>query len=97
MQVVDLCELYNLWSSNERETMTTMQDVDRRLTVVETRLENLATKSDLAAFDSRMGTFATKTDLAEFETRLVKWMIGVLIGATVAASSVAVLVQSLIS
>ena len=76
--------------------MTTMQDVDRRLTVVETRLENLATKSDLAALDSRMGTFATKTDLAELETRLVKWMIGVLIGATVAASSVAVLVQSLI-
>ena len=73
--------------------MTTMQDVDRRLTVVETRLENLATKSDLAALDSRMGTFATKTDLAELETRLVKWMIG----ATVAASSVAVLVQSLIS
>ena len=111
--------------------MTTPQEVDRRLTVVETRFENLATKSDLAAMDSRidtfatktksdfaalesrmdtfatksdfaalesrMDTFATKTDLAELETRLVKWMIGVLIGATVAASSVAVLVQSLIS
>ena len=97
--------------------MTTLQDVDRRVTVIEAGLENLATSRDFVALTGRMSnleermsgmearmsgmearieTSATKADLAELETRLVKWMVGVLIGATVAASSVAVLVQSLI-
>ena len=110
-----------------RFELTTLQDVDRRVTVIEAGLENLATKddltvletrlsrletrmestatkADLAELDSRMSRLetriessATKADLAELETRLVKWMVGVLIGATVGASSIAVLVQSLIS
>ena len=91
--------------------MTTLQEVDTRLIVVETKLESLATKTDLsemnerfsarisaleARMEARMDSFATKADLAELETRLVKWLVGVLIGSTVAASSIAVLVQTLI-
>ncbi len=99
--------------------MTTLQDVDRRLTVVETGLQNVATKTDIAALEGRMDTFATKadlavlearisaldarvdatatkSDLAELETRLVKWLVGILIGSTAAASTIAVLVQTLI-
>lgn len=94
--------------------MTTLQEVDTRLTVVETILGSLATKSDLSemnerfsarfsalearmeAQEARMDSVATKTDLAELETRLVKWLVGVLIGSTAAASSIAVLVQTLV-
>ena len=60
--------------------MDTVHNLDKRLTAVETRLDSLA----------------TKTDLAQLETRLTRWMIAMLIGATVAASSIAVLVQTLI-
>ena len=47
-------------------------------------LQNYATKSDLRA------------EIAELETRLTRWMIGVLIGSTVAASAIATLIQTLI-
>ena len=39
--------------------------------------------------------YATKVDLAELETRLTRWMIGQMIAAIVAASSIALLVQRL--
>lgn len=60
--------------------METVHDIDKRLTAVETRLDSLA----------------TKTDLAHVETRLTRWMIAMLLGSTVAASSIAVLIQTLI-
>ena len=62
------------------------RSVDERLTRIETRLDR---------FDGRFANFATKADLAELETRLTKWMIGLMVGATVAASSIAVLTQRL--
>jgi hypothetical protein len=34
--------------------------------------------------------------VAELETRLTRWMIGLLIGSTVAASAIAMLIQTLI-
>ena len=40
---------------------------------------------------------ATKTDLAELETRLIKWMVGLMVGSVIAASSVALLVQRLLA
>ena len=40
--------------------------------------------------------FATKADLANLETRLIKWMVGLMISAVVAASAVAVMVQNII-
>ena len=62
------------------------RSVDERLTRIETRLDG---------FDGRFAKFATKADLAELETRLTKWMVGLMVGATVAASSIAVLTQRL--
>ncbi len=40
--------------------------------------------------------YATKSDLSELETRLIKWMVGQMIAAIIAASSIALLVQRLI-
>ena len=62
------------------------RSVDERLTRIETRL---------VGFEDRLGIYATKADLAELETRLIKWMIGLMVGAIVAASSIAVLTQRL--
>ena len=62
------------------------RSVDERLTRIETRLEG---------FDERFANFASKADLAELETRLTKWMVGLMVGAIAAASSIAVLTQRL--
>ena len=74
--------------STKGDRMTTLtnewaRSVDERLTRIETRLEG---------FDER---FANKADLAELETRLIKWMVGLMVGSVVAASSIAVLTQRL--
>ena len=37
--------------------------------------------------------YATKADLSALETRLIKWMVGQMIAAIVAASSIALLIQ----
>ena len=62
------------------------RSIDERLTRIETRLDR---------FEGRLGHLATKADFAELETRLIKWMVGLLVGAIVAASSIAVLTQML--
>ena len=62
------------------------RSVDERLTRIETRLDGL---------EVRLANFSTNADLAELETRLIKWMVGLMVGATVAASSIAVLTQRL--
>ncbi len=67
--------------------MENVHAIDNRLTAVETRLDSLATKTDLAHLETR---------IAQVETRLTRWMIAMLIGSTVAASSIAVLIQTLI-
>lgn len=54
-----------------------MATVEQRVSYIEGRLESLATKADLA----------------KLETRLVKWMIGMMGGSIVAASSIALLIQ----
>ena len=40
--------------------------------------------------------YATKEDLAKLETRLIKWIVGQMIAAIVAASAVAVVVQQIL-
>ena len=62
------------------------RSVDERLTRIETRLDG---------FEERFANFVSKADLAELETRLIKWMVGLMVGAIVAASSIAVLTQRL--
>ena len=50
------------------------------------------TKED---FRYEMQHYATKEDLAQLEARLVKWMVGLMVGATVAATGFAVLIERL--
>ena len=40
--------------------------------------------------------YATKEDLAKLETRLIKWIVGQMIAAIVAASAVAVVIQQIL-
>ena len=55
--------------------------------------ESPITRTDLRA---ELGHYATKEDLASLETRLVKWIVGQMLAAIVAASSVAVFVQKFV-
>ena len=68
--------------------------VEGRLSRIETRLEGFDRRLD--DLDRRLAYFATKADLANVETRLIKWMVGLMVGSIVAASSIAVLVERLV-
>ena len=46
-------------------------------------------------FHREMQHYATKADLAAMETRLVKWMVGMMVGAIIAATAFATLVERL--
>ncbi len=50
-------------------------------------LRHYATKADLTQLDVR---------LAQMETRLTRWMVGMMIGAIVAASSVSLVIQRIL-
>ena len=41
--------------------------------------------------------YATKEDLAQVGTRLIKWMVGLMVGSVAVASSIAILVERLVS
>ena len=51
------------------------------------RMDSLATKEDVQA---------VRTDLYRLETRLIKWMVGSVIAATIAAGSIAGVVTAVI-
>ena len=56
--------------------------------------ETPATKGDIAALRDELRTYyASKADLAELKSDLVKWMIGLMIGAAAAATGFAVLIE----
>ena len=80
-----------------------MTTVDQSITRSDLRdeLRHYATKSDLR---DELRHYATKTDLAQLraemsgmETRLVKWMIGVMFGGAALASSLALVLERLLS
>ena len=80
--------------------MTTAND-DIRERV--SRMEGLATREDVqtvrtevAAIQAVIPTLATKEDLYRLETRLIKWMVGSVIAATIAAGSIAGVVTAII-
>lgn len=56
--------------------------------------EHPITRSELR---EELQHYATKADLANLETRLIKWMVGQLVAAIMIASSIAVLIQRLLS
>ena len=47
----------------------------------------------LARIEARLDWFATKEDLAQLETRLVKWMVGLMLGAAMVATALATLIE----
>jgi hypothetical protein len=55
----------------------------------------MSVEERLVRIETRLDGFATKEDLANLETRLIKWMVGLMVGSIVAASSIAVLVERL--
>ena len=58
-----------------------------------TTAEHPVTRTELR---EELRHYATKTDLTNLETRLIKWMVGMMVSAVVAASAVAVTVQNII-
>lgn len=58
-----------------------------------TTAEHPVTRTELR---EELRHYATKADLANLETRLIKWMVGLMVSAVVAASAVAVVIQNII-
>ena len=55
--------------------------------------EHPITRSELR---QELEHYATKEDLAKIETRLIKWIVGQMIVAIIAASAVAVVIQQVL-
>ena len=56
--------------------------------------ETLATKGDIKELRDEMRThYASKADLAELKSDLIKWMIGLMLGAAAVATGFAVLTE----
>lgn len=56
--------------------------------------ETPATKGDIKALRDEMRTYyASKADLAELKSDLIKWMIGLMVGASATATGFAVLIE----
>ena len=68
--------------------MTTLED---RVSRLEGGYDHLATKGDLSDLKAEF-----KSDIYQLESRLIKWMVGLMVGAIAVASSIALVVQRLI-
>ena len=56
--------------------------------------ETPATKGDIDGLRDEIRTYyASKADLAELKADLIKWMIGLMVGASAAATGFAVLIE----
>ncbi len=56
--------------------------------------ETPATKGDIDGLRDELRTYyASKADLAELKADLIRWMIGLMVGATAAATGFAVLIE----
>ena len=66
-----------------------MDDRDRdRISRLEGRLDSFATKADVAELKAEL-----KSDLHALEARLTKWIIGLMLGAVIAAVAIAAAVD----
>ena len=72
-----------------------MATVEQPITRLELReeLRHYATRSELR---EELRHYATKADLAQMETRLTRWMVGMMLGSIVAASSAALVIQRIL-
>ena len=48
-------------------------------------------------FHREMQHYATKSDLAQMETRIIKWMVTLMVGSAAIATSLALLIERLIT
>lgn len=56
--------------------------------------ETPATKGDINGLRDELRTYyGSKADLAELKSDLIRWMVGLMVGATAAATGLAVLVE----
>ena len=58
-----------------------------------TTVEQPITRSELR---EELRHYASKADLAQMETRLTRWMVGMMLGAIVAASSASLVIQRIL-
>ena len=56
-------------------------------------VEQPITRSELR---EELRHYASKADLAQMETRLTRWMVGMMLGAIVAASSASLVIQRIL-
>ena len=68
-------------------------DIDLRLAKIESRLDKLEefaveARERLAKIEARLEQMATKADLAELSATLVKWIVGMAVGMSLAAVTV---------
>ena len=72
--------------------------IEERVTRLEAGHEHLATKADIAELRAELKTDIAdlKASNAELKADLVKWMIGLMVGAVAVASSIALFVQRLV-
>ena len=67
--------------------MTTLEQVDKRVAVLETQIRNLATKEDLANLKTDIANI--KTDIANVKFDLLKWLVPIMLGQTAAVFAAA--------
>ncbi|MYC37903.1 MAG: hypothetical protein F4X66_13470 [Chloroflexi bacterium] len=67
----------------------------KRITVqtTEGKMTTASNEERLARLEAGQEHLATKADLAALEDRLVKWMVGLMLGAVVAATAIATLIE----
>ena len=53
--------------------MTTLEQIDKRVAVIETQINHLATKEDLAI---------VRTEVANIKFDLLKWLVPIILGQT---------------
>ena len=54
-----------------------MATLEQRVSRIEGAYEHLATKADLSQLENRL-----TSDISQLETRLIKWMVGLQLGAS---------------
>ena len=71
--------------------------IEERIARIETILPNLATKEDLANLRAGMekALGSMRESMGEMKADLIKWMVGTMTAAVVAASAIAVMVVRL--
>ena len=78
-------------ATNSERLPLTREDLRQELALFREEIHtHYATKADLAELKGEL-----KAELSELEVRLIKWMVSMMIGAVVAASTIAVFVERL--